>query len=285
MNKQKLNDVSVQPYLAPTQDNTKNAGYHLLPELYANVFICAKKKSGKTCAIGKILEECASRHGTDRYGYFGPTSVFIIAGTVDKDPTYTAIIEKLAKKSISVTTRTDISSLPALITAVAEEVQGVRDSLEEEEEEECCDAYQNHLLGIAVEKKKKVIKPTLKIPKKLVKPAPRYIFVLDDMSGQLKNPALNKLLKENRHYLSKVIISSQYPNDLMPEARKQIDYWMLFGGHSQDKLLEMYRNADLHIDYPTFDALYQDATEPYNFLWIDSRNSEFRHNFSHSYHV
>src|SRR5205823_3520629 len=98
------------------------------------------------------------------------------------------------------------------------------------------------------------------------------------------NPAVNILLKTNRHYKCKVILSSQYVNDLMPESLKQIDYFLLFGGHSIDKLEKIYKDADLPINFELFLKLYENATSAkYNFLYIDVRDVSFRKNFSHIY--
>ena len=75
--------------------------------------------------------------------------------------------------------------------------------------------------------------PKQKKPRKPKFKAPQIIFVFDDLSGELKTPSLIQLLKMNRHFLCKVIISSQYWNDIALEGRKQIDYVLLFKGLGQ----------------------------------------------------
>ena len=91
------------------------------------------------------------------------------------------------------------------------------------------------------------------------------------------------MLKTNRHYKSKCIISSQYVNDLVPMARRQIDYYLLFGGINEQKLKEIYMNADLNISEDHYIKLYLDATnEKYNFFYIDT-NGEYRRNFNQKY--
>ena len=65
------------------------------------------------------------------------------------------------------------------------------------------------------EKKKKVKKSKYRCAE--------YMIVLDDLSNELKSKSLLTLLKKNRHYKSKIIISSQWLHDLLPESRKQID--------------------------------------------------------------
>jgi hypothetical protein len=61
-------------------------------------------------------------------------------------------------------------------------------------------------------KKKKVYK--------LKKLSPEFIFVFDNLSDKLQNKYISALLKQNRHYKAKVIISSQYYNDITKQARQ-----------------------------------------------------------------
>eukprot|EP01113_Clastostelium_recurvatum_P021860 TRINITY_DN2595_c0_g1_i6.p1 TRINITY_DN2595_c0_g1~~TRINITY_DN2595_c0_g1_i6.p1 ORF type:complete len:289 (-),score=84.11 TRINITY_DN2595_c0_g1_i6:2864-3730(-) len=113
--------------------------------------------------------------------------------------------------------------------------------------------------------------------------APQHIFVFDDLAGSLKDKALSDFMTRNRHYHCKVILSSQYPNNLSIQSRTQLDYWILFKGHSADKLREIYERADLSVTYEEFERLYQEATteEPgdkYPFLYVDVRGGTFRRN-------
>ena len=57
--------------------------------------------------------------------------------------------------------------------------------------------------------------------------APEYMIIFDDLSSELKSRSLLSLMKFNRHFKAKLIISSQYLNDLLPESRKQIDLWLI----------------------------------------------------------
>ena len=103
------------------------------------------------------------------------------------------------------------------------------------------------------------------------------------MSGELKTPSFTELLKEHRHYLCKVIISSQYWNDIAVEARKQIDYVLLFKGLGQSisKLKEIYDNCDPPISFETFLDIYRFCTaEQFNFMYM-TRLGDFRKNFTY----
>ena len=84
------------------------------------------------------------------------------------------------------------------------------------------------LFDVPEEKKKKEYKP-----KKL---APENIFVFDDISNELKNPALLALCKKSRHFKASVYISSQFIHDLLPQTLKQLSYFICFRSMTREKL-------------------------------------------------
>ena len=90
-----------------------------------------------------------------------------------------------------------------------------------------------------------------------------------------------QLLKTNRHWKAKVIVSTQYITDIAPAARRQFDYWLLFPKLSPQNLAMVRLSAGLPLDEQEFIDLYNIATKDrYNFLYIDTNNVEYRHNFS-----
>jgi hypothetical protein len=63
-----------------------------------------------------------------------------------------------------------------------------------------------------------------------------------------------------------------------------IDIWLLFGGHTEEKLEEIWKSTDPVVDFDTFKQLYNDATaEQYNFLFIDKNTGQYRKNFNLEY--
>ena len=76
----KINDVVVKPpkVLLDNQDNRPVKGAKMIAEPYANIFLCARKKSGKTVTIHNILKNCVGRD----------TTVIFFCSTLYKDPTY-----------------------------------------------------------------------------------------------------------------------------------------------------------------------------------------------------
>jgi hypothetical protein len=115
--------------------------------------------------------------------------------------------------------------------------------------------------------------------------SPRYIIIFDDLSLELKHPKVSHLLNTNRHYLSKMIVSSQYLNDVAKMGRKQIDNYILFGGFNVEKLEEMYINSDIGISFELFLKLYKDATsERFHFFYVDTLG-DYRKDFNIRYDV
>lgn len=113
-----------------------------------------------------------------------------------------------------------------------------------------------------------------------------YLVILDDLSSELKDPVLTCFIKKSRHYNIRLVISSQYYNDLLPAARQQLEYFILYRNIENFKLEEIHRNANIAVDFPTFLRIYRDATETkYNFLFIDKLNDEMRKNFSEIYEI
>lgn len=57
----RINNQKVKAIPIPDEDKRPIKGFDICEEVYANIFLCARKKSGKTSALFKILKECASK--------------------------------------------------------------------------------------------------------------------------------------------------------------------------------------------------------------------------------
>lgn len=269
INVRTINDKKVRPIPVKKVEIDKIKGYDLFPEIYSNIFLCAKKKSGKTSVINKILKECIDKE----------TRLFVFCATHNKDQSYLAIKKMLKKKEIrnaffdSIIDEDGVNNLELIIEELKKEVpegsENEESSEEESEiEEKVCMFDEGENLKFKIKKKK---------PRKI---SPKVVFVFDDMSDQLKDRNVPKLLKTNRHFKSKVIVSSQYPYDIEPGSRTQFDYWILFKGHEDAKLEAIHKNAGLPIDFELFKRLYHIATAGnYNFLYIDTVKNQYRRNF------
>lgn len=299
---QKINNVVVKPVqFGGSQDNRPIRGADLFPELYANILLLAKKKSGKTQVINKIVRSCAGRD----------TRVVIFSSTINKDKTYQAIRKWCKTNGVSFTGFPDIMEgkvniLDKLISKLAEEgdekdleesdddnLSGSRSGESEDYEDDEDISEEEHEDDLFKPRMREQIdkdKISFKFPKKdSIRPQskyqePEWLLILDDMSHALKNPSIASICKKNRHFRMKLVISTQWSNDCKPETLKQMDYVLAFKGLSDTKLEKLITDHDLNIEYETLEKVYHNATaEPYNFLYIDCRQDIYRKNFDKQY--
>lgn len=246
-------------------------GEALFNEIYSNIFVVAKKKSGKTTVLYKIVKDCTT---TD-------TTVLVFSSTLDKDKAHKGIKQYCEYKGIPYVGYTsmkdgDVDILDVLIKDLQEKAKQKEEESDSEEEVK----HGKLVLFESSEDDEDYI------PKKRKNKfrAPEYLIILDDMSNELKSKTLVRLLKMNRHFFIKLLVSTQYPKDCLPESIKQMDYALLFKGESEDKLLKLHKDFDLAIEFEVFKQLYHNATaEKYNFLYIDIREERYRKNFNKEY--
>ena len=105
------------------------------------------------------------------------------------------------------------------------------------------------------------------------------------MSHMLRDKSISTLIKYHRHFKTKIIFSSQYPNDLAPESRKNINIFLLFAGHSEDKLMELFKNMDLKIPFGLFLQLYESMQLGKSTHFCMLIQGEFRRNFNQQYQI
>jgi hypothetical protein len=262
--KKKINDVAVNAIPVTKVDLSKVKGCDLFPELYANIFLIAKKKSGKSNVIAHILKNCVGKN----------TTVVIFASTFYRDDVWKAIEKWLKENKIEYIAYTSIYE------DKDNHVKDLTQYLESSDDTEV-KADKNFIFDFNDPDKKEEEKP-----KKEKKVSPEYIIVFDDTSKELQDKFVGYLLKRNRHFKTKVIVSTQYLNDLAKDARLQMDYLLLFPKLPNEKIDEIYKMTDLSIDYNLFLKLYKDATkDKFNFLYVDTKNEIFRHNFNKQYNL
>lgn len=255
---EKLNSVKVKPLVVSQADTSKIKGADLFPSLYYNLFLCSKKKSGKTSLINTILTKT-----TDKKTIF-----FIFCPTVHVDATWKIIVETLENRGNVVNTYTEIMDGKInILNEIVEELSTPEEPKDKKEDKP------KALIKCEEPKKKGEYKP-----KKI---SPQVVFVFDDASDMIRNPAIATLLKKNRHIKANVIISSQYIHDLRPESIKQLDYFVCFKSFSQDKLQLVHKGLDLSIEFDKLWSLYEHCVDkPYSFLYINVRSEEMRCNFN-----
>lgn len=265
-----INKEIVEPvkFIDVKEDKRPIRGADIFPEIYCNIFFCARKKSGKTCAIAKIIDKCSTSE----------TRVIAFVSTLYKDNTWRAIQDMCKKKDIDFTGYTSIKDEDTkedIVDSIMKALGEPGDKKEETEKTPYVNPVRMGIMDSRSEEKKK------KKPKEL---APEIIFIFDDLSGELLSPSIAKLLKRHRHYKCKTIVSSQYWNDIVVQGRKQLDYVLLYQGFAQSlsKLSDIHKNLDLGLPFERFVQLYRFATnEKYHFLYINVVDGVYRKDFTH----
>src|SRR5690349_13084652 len=88
----KISKHIVRPIEVPLVEPDRIKGYDLIPKLYCAIFICAKKESGKTNAIFKILKECTGKK----------THLIVVSSTVYNDHNWIEIVKYFEQKGINI---------------------------------------------------------------------------------------------------------------------------------------------------------------------------------------
>lgn len=268
-----INKEKVKPIPKPKIDEKKIKGFSMFPEPYANIFLLGRKKSGKTTVIFNILKKCIDKD----------TRLVIFSSTAYKDASWLHIINKF-KKTNQVDVFLDIGTAKeSNLEPIIEELNAQAE-LEMLEKEKAENETEEPINFIKFNEPDEEDKPKKKRKKK--KLAPEIVFIFDDLGSDNRSIVISNLLKTNRHYKSKVIISSQYLHDLQPQSIKQLDYLLCFNGLTDKKLEKAHLGLDLTVNLPTFKRLYDHATsKKYCFLYIDVVNSLFRNCFNKEYSI
>lgn len=269
--------------------------------LYPNIWLVAKKKSGKTSTIASILDHTCGKN----------TVLIFVVSTIDKDEIWMHIVKKWKNKGNEVLTYTDINDpdegniITNFIQAEQQDAKEIQEETEQKEEPQQgsgkvkgipilyrrLDGKTNiehmmHEKELEEKKAEKQVKKTKQIGrgKKIV--TPDYCFVFDDQTDNTRASEIAKILKQNRHFKMMTIISSQDVIDIKPTTQKQMDYALLFPKIDDDRLYMVFKNMAISdIDFEKFKEYYHDATKKkYNFFYV-SRYDEFRHNFEKQYIV
>ncbi|KYQ88911.1 hypothetical protein DLAC_10492 [Tieghemostelium lacteum] len=276
----KINEVHVAPIKLPKPPK-HILGSDLFNQVSANILICAPKNSGKTVVVKKILDECAGKD----------TNVIIFCGTVNNDPSWLEIKKDLSKKKISLISFTSIfddklNLVEALIKALQQ--GNVKDNPSVDNKLEPLRKPGSQLILTNSDDLKKIngdngIPVIEKKPKNV---SPDYIIVFDDISNELKDKSIPKLMKIHRHFSSKIIISTQSWKDTSSSIRKgNLDYLLLFKNINEETLDTIHQELSITIPLRMFKEMYYHATsEIYHFFLID-RNGQFRKDFDSQYEI
>jgi hypothetical protein len=277
---EKINNIKVGKLKPlPTQiiDPRPLKGFDLFDEPYPNVFICAKKKSGKTSLLARIIQGCSTRE----------TTVITFCSTVNKDANWAVIKHYCKKKGIAFLGFDSIKDddgddrLHMFLNDLKDQARASEEAKDDSDDDDDDDVDEEKMLELFGESSDEDEDSERK-PRKCQFKSPKYILIVDDLSDALKHSrSVAAFVKQNRHHLAMCLLSSQYFNDITLDSRKMIDFLILYKGLSKKKLDEMYKEMNIAISHEDFLKCYAQATEVnYSFLYVDIRADSLRQNFN-----
>ncbi|MGO9387358.1 MAG: hypothetical protein ACLPWD_04830 [Methanobacterium sp.] len=253
-----INDTIIEPKIKNIGDKRTYAYCNEFNHPYPNIFLCAKKNSGKTVLLTNLIDLCADKKNT---------MIRIFSTTYQNDPDFLKYIETRIKQGYHI------------------ECYSTIDYANKKGE-----MYRN-----IIDKQLSEIDAFLENPKKsekffsLKKQIPLILYIFDDFRISLReNKFLNDIATRNRHYKCILIYSSQRFYDVSPIVRCNLNVLILFRGMNEKNLECVYEECinTAHMTYDQFVYLYNLATkEPYHFLYIDTDKEEFRKNLNLKYEI
>lgn len=269
MSLERINDIEVKP-LPTKKDNRPVLGSKLFPKAYCAIYELGKKESGKTTVNFNIMVNCV-----------GPnTTIVAFVPTFYNDENYLYMREYFKEKGVDFVIHTAIKEngrnyLEELVSQLkSEAMERDAEKQRQRHKKQRWGRREMNILDVEEEEREKRSKYQY----------PSYFILFDDISDQLRSEAFVTLVKNHRHYLSKVLVASQHFNDVPLGARKQIDYWLIFKGLDEDKLHDLYSESTLTVNFENFITMYHEATrdadETHDFFYVNSNRPDFRKNFN-----
>lgn len=270
----KINDYDV---ILPRIDGSSKPndwkGKDLFDIQYWVACLLGKRRSGKTSLINTLIRAFVTKN----------TRVIFIVPTFWKDSSYEAIRNFLDKKGII------YQDFQAIEDDGVNNLKIMMDVFEEKEKKEDSDDEDNENEKDRVKYRMASLdlcEPSKDKKNKKKKVEPEYIIVLDDISDEIRNPAVLKLCKNSRHYRVKTILSSQSITDIHPHIYNQLDYLVLFKNYNLDGLKHVYDKVQPDMSYEEFVNLYTTTTKKTDrrglnsFILYDRNNGVMRENLN-----
>jgi len=298
---EKINDFKVKLY-GDAKSGKAPRGEQLFNIPFSQIFMCSRKKSGKTVVIENVIRECINP-GVTHVHFFVPT-------IKKKDSGYEKLIQFLKKQDNPMSIHTSIfEKVPGMkrkvnvLERMIEDMENGIDPIPNIKGKEkktkknlkkkivyCDNLLECKVFGYTYRKNGAGPDEIFEQPKEKHSRSKYeeldHLFVFDDCGSLLKNKVINDFCCKNRHFKCKNLIASQHWNHVALEARLQLDYCLLFKGHRKEKLEQIFENLDCRVPFEVFHEIYKKATEgDYNFLYVDRANCQFRKNFDELIHV
>lgn len=263
----KVNNVQVE--IPPIQINKKKyKGDDLFDVQYFCMALLGKRKSGKTTVVYTLLKKFVTKK----------TIVVFFVPTFNKDKTYEPIRKYLDKKKIVYESYSSPEEDGVNIIETFMEVNnGFKEGKEAPKEQEKPKIENPCKFESEEELKSK--------KRKRKEEPPEYFLIFDDMSGYLRQPSISKLIKNSRHFRTKIVLSTQSVSDIHPHIFGQMDYIAIFKNFNEQSLDFLYEKLQLHMTEEQFKKLYHFVTsqkfgKDYNcFILINLPEEKFYINF------
>lgn len=279
---EKINNVVVKPLNIKYKAKKNFKGKDMFNTWCPNIFILAKKNSGKTTTEITIIDKCTGKN----------TKFIIITSTLEKDPIYKSLISRLGEdRCAAFTSIVDDDGNNIIEQFLNDNNMTEIIGNDDEDKSQIGGSLITPLNNFAKYRRNEEVKNQRGGSKSEDSdswnhPYPKYVIIMDDLGDSMRNKSVNQLLKTNRHNDVMVIISSQSLTDLNKSARSQIDYMLVFPKLPVDKLKDIKKDLDLSIEFEEFEDIYKEATEDkYNFLYIgrSEPEEEYRKNFNYKF--
>lgn len=246
LRKVQVNHEKIEPIVTTEPPLEKVQGAGVVPKLYGTTFMFATKGSGKTTALWHILKACANK---DTHNYF--------VNTIYSDPSWDYITDQLDKKKIGYTLNDTTEALREIIAGLDAEN---KDKKKGDKEPAPVQTPANPFGGVIGPMTPSLLAKWIAIKrekKKRRKIAPKFMFIFDDVSEELKETSIKRFIKQHRHYKSKVIISAYDLKDFPPSLRRNMDQWLIFRGQSLERLKSIHESITPHSTQDLYRNLQQ----------------------------
>ncbi len=288
----------------------KFPGSEIFDYRWFNLYICAKRRSGKTVLIYNLLKKFVRPN----------TIVLFFVSTFYSDANYEAMRDFLDKKNIPYEPHTSIrdergtDQVRAFVRALQEEKreEQIRKDLKKQKKnasdvithwdtvdpehtvifdkpesknielpgnpndpwKDEHDLLQQGLLFTSMDNP---LQPPNKRKKK-PREEPEYIIIFDDLGDELRTTSLVELMKRSRHFRCKIIISSQNLFDLPSQGINQLTYAAIFRHMPLDKVEKIREKLTLDISPEKMQEVYLKYTQkPYDFILLDVLKDQIRY--------
>ena len=174
MQTKEINKIIIKPVVHLALEQNEILGYDYFSTLYSTIYICSRRRSGKTTLIYNIFKHCVNKR----------TNVIFFCSTIHRDSTYKLILEMLEKKKVNVMTFDHcLDGKENILTGIIEELNNDLETKEQEKIKKDLD-ISDPKPKMDLFPKEKAIERKEREPKQL---SPEYVLIFDDLGNDLRH--------------------------------------------------------------------------------------------------